>query len=110
MGHADGAPAYKSCAPGQLHDSVRHSQSKGRKPEYAKAVVHADENGNSYGSVAGTQSLDGWWGHGKRATRGVNARYEDKVDDHFREEQWRHWMGDADRWVEAGHVISWVPQ
>jgi hypothetical protein len=85
-------------------------QPQSKKPEYAKHVTHTDEDGNSYDAVAGTQSLDGWWGHGKEACKGVNARYSVKVEDHLREEQWRHWVGDGDRWAEAGRVLSWTPE
>ena len=30
----------------------------------------------------------------------------DPVAEHVREAQWRHWLGNADRWVAAGGVIS----
>ena len=56
-----------------------------------------------------TQSLDGWWGHCKKACSTVNAGFQDSVDDHVREAQWRHWTGDRDRWEAAADVISWLP-
>ena len=92
---------------GQFHDSVSHS---GPSASYTKTVKHSLPDGKELKAVAGTQSMDGWWTHGKRNTRGVNARYEDKVEDHIREEQWRHWLGERDRWLAAGEVISWVPE
>ena len=110
LGHADAAPAYKEQGRGQAGDAVSHNRRKGKKPEYAKQIDHANEDGTVYPSVGGTQSLDGWWNHGRRACRGVNARYPVKVEDHFREEQWRHWVGGGDRWIEAGKVLAWVPE
>ena len=92
-----------------MHDAVSHSRANGKRPEYAKKVEHKNADGTAYSAVAGTQSLDGWWSHGKKACQGVNGRYPVKVEDHFREEQWRHWVGAGERWVEAGLVISWVP-
>ena len=107
LGHSDGAPAYKSQGKGQLHDSVSHS---GKNKQYTKVTTHEDAEGNQFKSVAGTQSLDGWWAHGKRATRGVNARYSDQVEAHIHTEQWQHWQGNQDRWEEAGKVLSWIPE
>jgi len=107
--HTDGAPAYREQRPGTRHDSVRHSYKGKQRPEYTKVTTHCDLNGNEFKAVAGTQSLDGWWAHGKRACHGVQAQCEDKVADHIREAQWQHWTGDGDRWLEAGRVISWTP-
>ena len=107
--HPDGAPAYKAQdkAKGQLHDSVSHS---GKNKAYTKVTTHVDAEGEEFKSVAGTQSLDGWWTHAKRATHGVNARYAGQVEAHIHTEQWQHWEGNDDRWVAAGVVLSWIPE
>ncbi len=81
-----------------------------KKPQFTKTTTHADVSGQSFKAVAGTQSLDGWWGHGKAATKGVNARYDTSVSQRVREAQWANWVGNRDRWVEAGRVISWIPE
>ena len=76
---------------------------------YAKTFTHHLPDGNKFKAVTGTQSLDGWSGHCKKACSTVNARFQDSVDDHVREAQWRHWTGDRDRWEAAADVISWLP-
>ena len=53
--------------------------------------------------------MDGWWKHGKRGVSSTNARYPRAVEARLREVQWRHWIGEQDRWAAAGEVISWVP-
>ena len=105
LGHFDGAPAYKSQGLNQLRDSVPHS---GPNKQYTKVTDHLDLEGNSFKAVAGTQSLDGWWTHGKKAAHGVNAKYPDKVWQHVREEQWHHWVGNDDRWTAVGKVLAWA--
>ena len=108
--HTDKAPAYTQKNDGRLRDAVRHGRNKkGQKAEYTKRFKHVTASGEAFTAVGGTQSLDGWWTHGKRATRGVNAKKKKALDNRIREEQWRHWIGSADRWVECGNVISWVP-
>ena len=106
LGHADGAPAYKSHGKGQKRDAVPHS---GKNKAFTKITAH-DDDGKKVLAVAGTQCLDGWWSHGKKATFGVNARYPDQVEAHIRAEQWQHWLGNEDRWAAAGKVISWIPE
>ena len=59
--------------------------------------------------VAGTQCLDGWWKSAKRGLGATNARFDDAVERRVREIQWRHWVGDGDRWEAAAAVISYVP-
>ena len=41
------------------------------------------------GALAGTQSLDGWWGHAKKCV-GLNAD-DEQIAMHVHEQQWRHW-------------------
>lgn len=111
LAHSDGAPVYRTQPDGVLHDSISHMRRRGqKKPQFTKTTTHADASGQSFKAVAGTQSLDGWWGHGKAATKGVNARYDTSVSQRVREAQWAHWVGNRDRWVEAGRVISWIPE
>ena len=109
LSHTDGAPAYHAQRDDTRHDAVTHSRQKGKKPQWTKATKHQDLGGRTVQSVGGTQSLDGWWAHGKRATFGVQARNHDGVDAHFRSEQWRHWVGAKDRWAAAGEVFQWIP-
>ena len=80
-----------------------------KNKQYTKVTTHVDAKGKEFKSVAGTQSLDGWWTHAKRATHGVNARYAGQVEAHVHTEQWQHWEGNADRWYAAGHVLNWIP-
>ena len=50
-----------------------------------------------------------WAGkHAKKSTDGVQAGNHDAVDAHVRAEQWRHWVGAADRWLAAGEVFQLV--
>jgi hypothetical protein len=108
--HADGAPGFAAQHHGSCHDKVRHGTNGGKKKsEYVKTVTHELQDGTVMQAKAGTQSLDGWWAHGKRACNGVKAQDEQHVESHVRAEQWRHWVGAGDRWVEAGKVISWLP-
>jgi hypothetical protein len=108
--HTDGAPAYSKPRPGTMHDKVSHGRNGGKKPQYTKLHQHPLPDGTVLEAQGGTQSLDGWWKHGKRACDGTQARNPTNVEEHVRAEQWRHWIGDADRWVEAGKVISWIPE
>ncbi len=105
--HRDGAPAYNKNPPGIFNDTVSHSS---KKKKYAKPASHTLEDGSTYDTVAGTESLDGWWSHGKRAVSSTNARYPASVDRRLREAQWRHWIGGRDRWQAAGEVIAWIPE
>ena len=109
--HSDGAPAYNETGAGSYHDKVCHDSRRGGKrvQEYTRKVEHDLPDGTSYKAMAGTQSIDGWWGHGKRACHGVKAQDKHILESHIRAEQWRHWVGAGDRWAEAGKVISWVP-
>ena len=64
------------------------------------ARVHSNQpNGGPYfvassaassTSLAGTQSLDGWWGRAKRNLTGINAANDSHLDAGMREAQWRH--------------------
>ena len=109
MTHSDGAPAFTEQLPGSYHDKVVHGTSGGkRKPEYTKVVEHELTDGTKMKAQAGTQSLDGWWTHGKKACHGVKAQDDTRVEDHVRAEQWRHWVGAKDRWAAAGDVFAWA--
>jgi hypothetical protein len=101
--HSDGAPAYRI----GLQDWVSHS---GKDKQYTKNTSHKDSMGNEVKCVAGTQSMDGWWQHGKKAAYGVNARFGSEVDACVRAEQWQHWVGNEDRWVAAGNVVRWFSE
>ena len=105
LGHFDGAPAYKKQRRGQLRDAVPHS---GPNKCYTKTYAHRDCNGKTFKAVGGTQSLDGWWGHAKKAVSSVNARFEGEVWNRVHEEQWQHWCGNEDRWIAAGRVLEWA--
>ena len=109
LSHTDGAPAYKGTRPDTYHDSVSHTKTRTKKPEWTKEITHASPDGEVIHTLGGTQCLDGWSAHGKRATYGVQSRNTLAIDMHFREEQWRHWVGGRDRWVEALNVIQYVP-
>ena len=112
LSHSDGAPAYTQKNDGRLRDKVRHGMPRNggkTRPEYTKRFTHTLESGEEVVAIGGTQCLDGWWTHGKRAAYGVKASNKKGLDNHIREEQWRHWVGSKDRWVECGKVIAWVP-
>lgn len=109
LSHTDGAPAYTSTSPGSYHDSVSHSKQGGKKPQWTKLVKHNTPDGKVIATIGGTQCLDGWSAHGKRATYGVQSGNSKAIDAHFREEQWHHWIGDRDRWAAAVDVIQYVP-
>ena len=109
--HTDGAPNYAVVPEGVLHDAVPHSKGKKRaKPIYVKKFHHEDADGNEVVAMGGTQSLDGWFTHAKNNCRGVKASCPESVEQHIREEQWRHWIGNADRWKAAAEVLQWVPE
>ncbi len=56
--HTDGAAAYRSCKPGVEHDWVNHrGNSKKKKAQYTKTVVHKKPGGKNIITKAGTQSL-----------------------------------------------------
>ena len=108
--HRDGAKAYAKKPDGIYNDGVSHSSKRGHaKIAYAKTCVQNLQSGVQHRSVGGTQSLDGWWKHGKRGVSSTNARYPRAVEARLREAQWRHWIGEKDRWTAAGEVIFWVP-
>ena len=99
-------------AAGSLHDFAVHGSNNGkRKPEYAKMVLHEDDDDDDavLHAVAGTQSLDSIFGHAKNNVGKVQASRPVLVEHRLRQYQWLHWIRDADRWAEAGRVISWVP-
>ena len=105
--HTDGAPAYKHNPEGVFHDAVSHSSRGWRKKGiFTKPVSHQLPDGSNLKTVGGTQMIDGWWRHGKRAVSSINARYPNAIDIKLREAQWRHWIGQRDPWIEAGKVIS----
>lgn len=106
--HSDGAVAYRDPGDGVYHDHVCHGiGTRRRRPEFTKRVVHETPAG-SVDAVAGTQCLDGWWSHAKRACTGVKASNAEKLNDHIRTEQWRHWIQAEDRWVASGEVFKWA--
>jgi hypothetical protein len=106
--HTDGARAYN--AAGVLHDSVSHSHRHGQKGHFTKPTRHVLADGSQHKAQAGTQCLDGWWRVGKRDMFGVKASLPHRVEQHLRESQWRHWLGNSDRWAAAGEVLSWIPE
>ena len=82
-------------------------------PYFTKKVVHKKLTGQAKGknkkaTVAGTQSLDGWWGTPKRHLRGVRADHGQRVDERVRESQWLHWLGSDDPFKAAGQVLKEV--
>ena len=96
--HADGAPAYSRPPPGLeiRRDTVNHSCRNGG-PFFSKKAVHkhlAGKAGRSKkATMAGTQSLDGWWGKPEQNLNGVRAGLDDRIDERVRESQWWHWLG-----------------
>ena len=76
--HADGAPAYSRPPPGLeiRRDTVNHSCRNGG-PFFSKKAVHKHLTGKAGRSkkatMAGTQSLDGWWGKPKQNLKGVSV-------------------------------------
>ena len=105
--HKDGARVYDKEPPGVYVDTAPHS---GKNKCFAQTSVQTLADGSSHRSVTGTQSLDGWWKHGKRKVSTTPAASIKIVDHKLREAQWQHWIGNADRWVEAGKVISFIPR
>ena len=91
--HTDGAQAYAVDLPGVVRDKVKHKKNEFTKP------------GAVPGTWAGTQSLDGWWGHAKKACVGVNAQAQNALSNHVHEAQWRHWTLQADKWLECGALL-----
>ena len=88
-----------------MADSIPHS---GKRKAYAAETEHKTLEGDTFKAVKGTQSLDGWWKHSKRAVGAVNARYPKPVWQRVLAEQWQHWMGNEDRWKAAGEVLDWA--
>jgi len=110
----DAAPAYVAMVPKKeiRRDTVNHGCRNGG-PYFTKKVVHKKLTGQSKGknkkaTVAGTQSLDGWWGTPKRNLRGVRADHGQRVDERVRESQWLHWLGSDDPFKAAGQVLKEV--
>ena len=58
--------------------------------------------------VVFNMTLDGFWKHTNRNISTVKAENPEKVVQRVREAQWRHWIGNSDRWQEAGKVIAWA--
>lgn len=87
-----------------------HSMRCAGGPEYTKRAHHKTAAGKPYVAQAGTQALDGWWGAAKKSAFGVPAKHPAALNERVRETQWHHWVGDGDRWVAAGEVLSWVPE
>ena len=108
--HTDGAPAYRTVVDGVNHDYVNHSMCCASGPEYTKRAHRKTAAGKPYVAQAGTQALDGWWGATKKNAFGVPAKHPAALHERVRETQWHHWVGDGDRWVAAGEVLSWVPE
>lgn len=95
--HSDGAKAYQQNIEGVQRDYVSHSF-RGHGPEFVKS------SSASSTALAGTQSLDGWWGHAKKNLTGL-ASDSDKIGPAMREAQWRHWFAESDKMVAAGTVV-----
>ena len=111
---ADGAVAYDA-KPADMDirkDSVNHGCRNGG-PYYTKKATHKHLKGQPVGknkkaTVAGTQSLDGWWKSPKMNLRGVKSSCEDAVDARVAQSQWHHWIGDKDPWKTQGEVLKAV--
>lgn len=106
--HSDGSLAYRNPPSGVAHDHVNHGSSERRRPQFSGKRQHITRSGQPYQSVGGTQSIDGWWTWAKKATAGVRACDDTRVEHHIREAQWRHWIGTAERWSASGAVLSWA--
>lgn len=112
--HADGAVAYDA-KPADMDirkDSVNHGCRNGG-PYYTKKATHKHLKGQPVGknkkaTVAGTQSLDGWWKSPKMNLRGVKSSCEDVVDARVAQSQWHHWIGNKDPWKTQGEVLKAV--
>ena len=97
--HSDGAKAYQQNLDGVERDYVSHS-TRGDGPHFvAASSVH--------GALAGTQSLDGWWGHAKKNCVGLNAD-DEQIARHVHEQQWRHWFAESDKFEAGGTVIRFA--
>ena len=59
------------------------------------------------GALAGTKSLDGWWGHAKENCVDLNAD-EEQIAMHVHEQQWRHWFAESDKFEAGGTVIRFA--
>ena len=79
-------------------------------------VSHSTGNGGPYfvassaassTALAGTQSLDGWWGRAKRNLTGINAANDSHLGAGMREAQWRHWLQECDRFETGGTVVQY---
>ena len=97
--HSDGAKAYQQNLDGVERDYVSHS-TRGDGPHFVAAC-------SVQGALAGTQSLDGWWGHAKKNCVGLNAD-DEQIAMHVHEQQWRHWFAESDKFEAGGTVIRFA--
>jgi len=51
-------------------------------------------------------ALDGW-SQAKQNCQGVGAGDDEQIAMRVHEFQWRHWFGEADKFVAAGTVLRW---
>ena len=98
--HSDGAKAYHQDLEGVERDYVSHSTRNG-------GSYFAASSAASSSALAGTQSLDGWWGRAKRNLTGITAANESHLDAWMREAQWRHWLQECDRFETGGTVVRY---
>ena len=87
-----------SCFPGVSRDYVSHGTRNGGPFFTAASPVQ--------GALAGTQALDGWWSQAKQNCQGVGAGDDEQIAMRVHESQWRHWFGEADKFVAAGTVLN----
>ena len=99
--HSDGAKAYQQILEGVERDYVSHSTRNGGPYFVASSAASST-------ALAGTQSLDGWWGRAKGNLTGINAANENHLDAGMREAQWRHWFQECDRFETGGTVVRYV--
>ena len=93
------ARAYQQDFPGVSRDYVSHGTRNGGPFFTAASPVQ--------GALAGTQALDGWWSQAKQNCQGVGAEDDEQIAMRVHESQWRHWFGEADKFVAAGTVLRW---
>ena len=110
--HVDGAVAYATKIDGLeiRRDTVDHGCRHGG-PYYTKKAVHRGLTGqppgkNKKATLAGTQTLDGFWDKPKLNLRGIKAKDEERVDERVRQSQWMHWIGSNDPFIAQGQVLK----
>ena len=113
--HTDGARAYKTTAPGFVHDRVVHMKKpvciNGKrhwiKPHFSKMFTHELPNGETLECKGGTQIIDRFW----RTLRSfLNGRHHEVGSSNFerriRSCQWCFWNREGDQWVATGNMLA----